>query len=153
MASGLAVRQDNTVRALSELAGLADVRQINRLTVANDSEAAFWLHARDGYEVVGDVLVLDAVAGALGTLANSPADLTQDALDDALETGLDAAIDEHQRRTSRLRPPAVRGGAPRPAHPAPLNYADRTTDTASSYRTRANTRPEVRHPYDGAPNV
>ena len=124
-------------------------RRYYLLQVINRADYARFLHDREGYSVLSDRLALTFVENALKRLVTSGRPISDDAIEQALKDASDAYVGHIQERTSRLRPPIRSGGPKRPAHPKPYNWADRTTELASSYERTVNGQHRKAYDYDG----
>lgn len=139
---------DNLNVVLRDYERNAPTKSVYRGEVQNTQFYSVWLHEHEGYSVFNNPILLALLRKHLER------ELKPDRpFDTSVEMGAKAAMKEYveliQSRTARMRPPIKAGGPSRPAHPAPFNWADRTTDLASSFRSIWDGGAVVLYPYDG----
>ena len=98
---------------------------------ANDSDAAVFLQARDGYLVYNDTEVADRHTDALGSLAASPQPLTRAAVIESQKRAARDVVGFHRAYAGGTKPPLRKGGPSRPVRAGA--WADRRGVTANSY--------------------
>lgn len=141
--------EDNISEVLRSYDREFPTRRIHLLQVINNADYARYLHDRQGFSVLSDRLALSFVEQALKALVASGKPINDDNIEEALRDASDNYIEHLQSLTSTMRPPIRAGGPQRPAHPKPLNWADRTTNLASSYERIVNGQHRKQYDYQG----
>lgn len=98
----------------------------------NDSDAAAFLQARDGYMVYNDAQIADAHTAAIRTLASGDTPLTRAAVIENQKGAARAVVGFHRAYSGGTKPPLRKGGRSRPARQGA--WADRRGVTADAYR-------------------
>lgn len=123
----------------------------HELTLTNDAEGAYWLQFMDGYRVFNDGHMMKEVRKHLQAAILAGRPLSDDEVVGALKTAANGEVAFLQSFTASTQPPVAPGGPERPAHPG--GWADRTTETASSYTRHVDGQHERTYPYDELPHV
>lgn len=125
------IRDEGLRGMLADLQKEADASGVYVTEYVNDSDAAVFLQARDGYFVFNDQRIADGHQKALTALGNSPEPLTRERVIENQKGAARDVVAFHKHYAGGTKPPLRKGGPRRPIRAGA--WADRRGVTADSY--------------------